>query len=362
MNSLLSYGSDDDYDDSSEEKQTDSYAPSSKTYRKFGTPKQEDVNYDEVQMSLSEDSDGEDQQAPKQPKEAPRARDESRWDSREERGGSRPRDDHRRKDRRDERYGGRNEREEDRTARHREGREEERGARERYRPEKEEDRPKEKRDDRRGKSKERYSNKDDRYRDRGDRDRRERERRRSRSPRDRDRRRSRSPRRSRSRSKDRGGRGGYSKRYDRASAKMERLEKMDMQYQQHPAAAPQQRAGEPGDNGAKDRFFMPGITGRFRDQIEKRKLLWQKKAPERQETVVAPAALPAGPRATKGKVANKFKRLMGIKSVGEGSNTAADVLKKQEEMFSSMEQQYEVARTATHTMRGVGLGFGSYQR
>lgn len=27
-----------------------------------------------------------------------------------------------------------------------------------------------------------------------------------------------------------------------------------------------------GDN----RFFMPGITGRFRDQIEKRKLLWQK--------------------------------------------------------------------------------------
>lgn len=25
------------------------------------------------------------------------------------------------------------------------------------------------------------------------------------------------------------------------------------------------------------RFFVPGITGRFRDQIEKRKLLWQKK-------------------------------------------------------------------------------------
>ena len=41
---------------------------------------------------------------------------------------------------------------------------------------------------------------------------------------------------------------------------------------------------------------------------------------------------------------------------------ASDVLKKQEEMFSSMEAQYEVARTATHTMRGVGLGFGSFQR
>lgn len=31
---------------------------------------------------------------------------------------------------------------------------------------------------------------------------------------------------------------------------------------------------------------MPGITGRFKDQIERRKLLWQKKDPERR----APAA------------------------------------------------------------------------
>lgn len=36
-----------------------------------------------------------------------------------------------------------------------------------------------------------------------------------------------------------------------------------------------------GSAGDKDRFFMPGITGRFRDQIEKRKLLWQKKEPEK---------------------------------------------------------------------------------
>ncbi|KAJ8953674.1 hypothetical protein NQ314_007281 [Rhamnusium bicolor] len=130
-------------------------------------------------------------------------------------------------------------------------------------------------------------------------------------------------------------------------------------------------------NDHKDRFFVPGITGRFREQIEKRKLLWQKKETESKPETVASAPTYAGPggsRTTKvweattfaqdtdGKVANKFKRLMGIKSVGEGSNTAVDVLKKQEEMFSSMEQQYEVARTATHTMRGVGLGFGSYQR
>lgn len=50
----------------------------------------------------------------------------------------------------------------------------------------------------------------------------------------------------------------------------------------------------------KDRFFMPGITGRFRDQIEKRKLLWQKKEPERRmEPVAAAAATPTSSRGTK---------------------------------------------------------------
>lgn len=61
-------------------------------------------------------------------------------------------------------------------------------------------------------------------------------------------------------------------------------------------------------------------------------------------------------------MASKFKRLMGIKGQTDAKSGTTDVLKKQEEMFSSMEQQYEVARTATHTMRGVGLGFGSFQR
>lgn len=38
------------------------------------------------------------------------------------------------------------------------------------------------------------------------------------------------------------------------------------------------------------RFFMPGITGRFRDQIEKRKLLWQKKEPEKKVEKIEPVA------------------------------------------------------------------------
>lgn len=38
-----------------------------------------------------------------------------------------------------------------------------------------------------------------------------------------------------------------------------------------------------------------------------------------------------------------------------------DTIKIREEMFDSMESQYEAARLATHTHRGVGLGFGTFQ-
>ena len=67
-----------------------------------------------------------------------------------------------------------------------------------------------------------------------------------------------------------------------------------------------------------------------------------------------------------GKVTAKFKRLMGIKGdlpTASTETSKPDILKKQEEMFSNMEQQYEVARATTHTQRGVGLGYatGVYQ-
>lgn len=50
-----------------------------------------------------------------------------------------------------------------------------------------------------------------------------------------------------------------------------------------------------------------------------------------------------------------------------GSSTPAkqpetkEIIQKQEELFSNMEAQYQVARMATHTHRGVGLGFGTFQ-
>lgn len=47
----------------------------------------------------------------------------------------------------------------------------------------------------------------------------------------------------------------------------------------------------------------------------------------------------------------KFKGLIEIcGQSGTSTSKPSNVLNKQEEMFSSMEQQYEVARTATYTV------------
>ena len=42
-------------------------------------------------------------------------------------------------------------------------------------------------------------------------------------------------------------------------------------------------------------------------------------------------------------------------------NLTYDQLQRQESMFYNMEKQYEMARLATHTQRGFGLGFSSQQ-
>ncbi|KAG5889873.1 hypothetical protein JTB14_018920 [Gonioctena quinquepunctata] len=393
MNSLMGYGSDDDPDDSPDTRQRDP-GPITRNYRKpGGNHNEDDTNYDEVQMSLSEDSDSDSKHQPKSSRErvddrrsSPKLRDgrndrgrERREDRRgerrdeRERHSSKERSEERARYRDDEKPNYRDVKEEDRGRSNRdEDRTRDRG--DRFR-EREDDKLRDRRDDRRGKSRESYSSRDDRYR-------KDRDRRRSRSPRDgreRERRRSRSPRRnerSRSRSRDRNlnrGRGGgaFGRRYDKGLNRLDRLDKMACA-----STNSEEGSAETDSTQNKDRFFVPGITGRFREQIEKRKLLWQKKEPEKQETVAKtyPSFGVGESKTTKvweattfaqdtdGKVANKFKRLMGIKSASDGSKAASEVLKKQEEMFSSMEQQYEVARTATHTMRGVGLGFGSYPR
>uniref|UniRef100_A0A1A9X5B3 SMAP domain-containing protein n=1 Tax=Glossina brevipalpis TaxID=37001 RepID=A0A1A9X5B3_9MUSC len=129
-------------------------------------------------------------------------------------------------------------------------------------------------------------------------------------------------------------------------------------------------------------YYNPNVINpnKYAQQMQKRKLLWGAKKTEDSASKWGNAQFSQD---TDGKVASKFMRLMGIKNTGPASattttdtatssangeqnnaNTAvtSSDVKSREAMFSSMEQQYEVARQATHTMRGVGFGFSSQAR
>jgi len=61
-----------------------------------------------------------------------------------------------------------------------------------------------------------------------------------------------------------------------------------------------------------------------------------------------------------GKVATKFLKLMGVKDaevVASHNTEASEVVQQQKKLFDNMEQQYEVARVATHQAKGFGLGY-----
>lgn len=133
------------------------------------------------------------------------------------------------------------------------------------------------------------------------------------------------------------------------------------------------------------KYYNPAAMNpaRYAEQMQKRKLLWGNKSQPVEktadETLKGITNTPTGSNSVwdtttfaqdqDGKMTAKFKRLMGIKGAQASAATAStdtkvgetDLLKKQEELFSSMEMQYEVARVATHTQRGVGLGFGTFQ-
>lgn len=137
-------------------------------------------------------------------------------------------------------------------------------------------------------------------------------------------------------------------------------------------------------------YYNPGVVNpvRYADQVQKRKLLWSHKTPESKDVSsnISKWEQAKFSQDKDGKMASKFLRLMGVKdgqkdpskpgtSSGGGggasgassassaaASSGGDSIKKQEELFSTMEQQYEVARQVTHTMRGVGLGFSSQPR
>jgi hypothetical protein len=69
---------------------------------------------------------------------------------------------------------------------------------------------------------------------------------------------------------------------------------------------------------------------------------------------------------TDDKSISKFKRLMGIRDETEKTTIECDNEKalvaereRQANLYRGLDQQYEMARSATHCGRGKGLGFGS---
>lgn len=119
-------------------------------------------------------------------------------------------------------------------------------------------------------------------------------------------------------------------------------------------------------------YYNPNVinVSKYAEQIQKRKLLWSGKKTE-PEAIQKNWGNATFSQDTDGKVASKFMRLMGIKDPvkpgaggGPGSGTGGETASsgdedKQKKLFSTLDQQYEVARQTTHTMRGVGLGFSS---
>ncbi|XP_012156450.1 arginine/serine-rich coiled-coil protein 2 isoform X2 [Ceratitis capitata] len=119
-------------------------------------------------------------------------------------------------------------------------------------------------------------------------------------------------------------------------------------------------------------YYNPNVINpnKYAEQVQKRKLLWGAK---KVEDTAAKWGNAQFSQDSDGKVASKFMRLMGIKGAAQPKSDGEEVeqkatpsvapdVKTREVMFSNMEQQYEVARQATHTMRGVGLGFSSQAR
>ncbi|XP_026472365.1 arginine/serine-rich coiled-coil protein 2 isoform X2 [Ctenocephalides felis] len=231
---------------------------------------------------------------------------------------------------------------------------------------------------------------------RGDRDRRRyRDDDRSKTYRDRDsyRHHDRSRRRSRSRSRSRSGSRPRDRFYrtDKAAQKRQLLEKLGIELQAvdtSTSGSGETLTGTAIHNSLElPKYYNPGVMNpaKYAQQMQKRKLLWGNKGSNdtkseelrtrssetnpacNSSSASTSAGAPAKWTNTRfaqdadGKVASKFMRLMGIKDAAAPPPNVVpteDVIKKQEEMFSTMEQQYEVARTVTHTMRGMGLGFG----
>lgn len=145
---------------------------------------------------------------------------------------------------------------------------------------------------------------------------------------------------------------------------------------------------------ALPKYYNPAAVNpmKYAEQMQKRRLLWHsnkdklQQEQQQQQPVAEPVAAAATTTTTTttsaekpsstnnwesttfaqdsdGKMTAKFRKLMGIKEPSaekeEKPSGNDELMRKQEELFRTLDQQYEVARMSTHTHRGVGLGFSS---
>lgn len=122
---------------------------------------------------------------------------------------------------------------------------------------------------------------------------------------------------------------------------------------------------------ALPKYYNPAAVNplKYAEQVQKRKLLWSKNKDGAEKPEEEPVNLPAASSSQwsasatlQGEHSAKFRKLMGIKGETESEKSAEaaeEQQRKQDELFSQLDREYAFARMATHTHRGVGLGFAS---
>ncbi|XP_059138612.1 arginine/serine-rich coiled-coil protein 2-like isoform X2 [Physella acuta] len=111
------------------------------------------------------------------------------------------------------------------------------------------------------------------------------------------------------------------------------------------------------------KYYNPAAINpvKYAEQVQKRKLLWSKNK-EKEVNSQWHATTLSSDHDNKSK--EKFRKLMGIKneagsSADDDEKASEELELKQKELFEKLDKEYQYARMATHTHRGVGLGFGS---
>ncbi|KAH9518660.1 Arginine/serine-rich coiled-coil protein 2 [Bulinus truncatus] len=105
------------------------------------------------------------------------------------------------------------------------------------------------------------------------------------------------------------------------------------------------------------KYYNPAAINpvKYAEQVQKRKLLWSK-TKEKEVNSQWHATTLSSEHDDRSK--EKFRKLMGIKQEGSAEDDE-ELEQKQKELFEKLDKEYQYARMATHTHRGVGLGFGS---